>query len=40
MWWALLWGGVAGGAVLLGALAGIHLTVSAKVIGALSVNMV
>jgi len=33
MWWALLWGGVAGGAVLLGALAGIHLTVSAKVIG-------
>ena len=33
MWWALLWGGVAGGAVLLGALAGIYLTVSAKVIG-------
>jgi ZIP family zinc transporter len=33
MWWALLWGGVAGGAVLLGALAGIHLKVSAKLIG-------
>ncbi len=33
MWWALLWGGVAGGAVLLGALAGIYLKVSAGVIG-------
>lgn len=33
MWWALLWGGVAGGAVLLGALAGIYLKVSAGVVG-------
>ena len=33
MWWALLWGGVAGGAVLLGALAGIYLKASARVIG-------
>jgi len=33
MWWALLWGGVAGGAVLLGALAGIYLKASAEVIG-------
>jgi zinc transporter, ZIP family len=34
MWWALLWGAVAGGAVLIGALAGIHLEASARVIGA------
>ncbi|RNE63815.1 ZIP family metal transporter [Cryobacterium tepidiphilum] len=34
MWWALFWGGVAGGAVFLGALAGIYWRVSSKVIGA------
>lgn len=33
MWWALFWGGVAGGAVLLGALAGVYLNVSSRVIG-------
>lgn len=34
MGWALLWGAVAGGAVLLGALAGIYLKASARLIGA------
>ncbi|WP_137120481.1 ZIP family metal transporter [Segeticoccus rhizosphaerae] len=33
MWWALLWGGVAGGAVLLGALAGVYLKASPRLIG-------
>lgn len=34
MWWALFWGGIAGGAVLLGAVAGIYVKASSKVIGA------
>lgn len=35
MWWALLWGGVAGGASLLGAAAGIRFKASPKLIGAI-----
>ncbi|MGI8433438.1 MAG: ZIP family metal transporter [Nocardioidaceae bacterium] len=34
VWWALLWGAVAGGAVLLGAIAGIYLKDSSRLIGA------
>jgi zinc transporter, ZIP family len=33
MWWAVLWGGVAGGASLLGAAAGIRFTASPRLIG-------
>lgn len=33
MWWALLWGGVAGGALLLGAVAGIRFNASPRLIG-------
>ena len=33
MWWALLWGGIAGGALLLGAAAGIRFNASPKLIG-------
>ena len=35
MWWALLWGGVAGGASLLGAAAGIRFKASPRLIGAI-----
>ena len=33
MWWALLWGGVAGGALLLGAVVGIRFNASPRLIG-------
>lgn len=34
MWWALFWGCIAGGAVLLGAVAGIYVKASSRMIGA------